>query len=554
MKTERVETDVLVIGGGIAGCMAAIHARELGAKVVIVDKGNTLYSGAGRVGNDDIACYIPEVNGPDIETYIKNYALGQAGARFRTTPRAVIYTHYNNSFDIVKLWDEWGIPMKYKGKYEFAGHRFPGRPGPHLKYSGAKQKQVLTEQALKRGANIVNRVMVNELFGDANGVTGALGFDTREDRIIEFAAKSVILGTGRVTRLYVGATPAIIGNDNTPLTLTGDGRAMAYRLGADLFQVESFTTHVGIKNFIRDGQGTWVGVYRYSDGRPIGKYVTKPDRRYGDITPEIDKEIFRNINAQGRGPVWYDCRGISEEDLEYMEWWLFNEGNKALLDHMKGEGIDLRKNPVEFCSYPIRFGGGRIWQNEKAETSIKGLYCAGDESHGGIGGSAVYGWIAGENAAKYAKAAPSPDIDKDKATFENWKSVISTLQSRRYGPDWKDANIALQHTMYDYAGFIRSGPMLETGLAHLRRLRKKVDTTMRAGNRWELTRCLEVMNLYDLGELIFLAALERKESRGMHRRADYPLIDPLLNDETLIVKSVDGKPVLEWKEIDLVLK
>jgi len=119
---------------------------------------------------------------------------------------------------------------------------------------------------------------------------------------------------------------------------------------------------------------------------------------------------------------------------------------------------------------------------------------------------------------------------------------------RSNGPDWYDANLALNHTLEDYAGLVRSEAMLEAGLRHLRRLKGKLLETAIARNRWELTRCLEVVNLYDLAELVILGALERKESRGWHQRIDYPYTDPLLNEKVLVVKRVNGKPVMEWRD------
>jgi succinate dehydrogenase/fumarate reductase flavoprotein subunit len=546
IKIERVEADVLCVGGGIAGLMAAIRASELGARVVVAEKGNSRYSGAGGAGNDHYWCYIPEVHGSDIDSYIKECMLGQQGGKAWLGP-TILRTWMEKSFHIVQLWDQWGIPMKYNGKWEFAGHAFPGRVLSHLKYSGKNQKKVLTAEALKRGTEIMNRIMVFELLGSADCVTGALGIDTREDRLVEFQAKSVILGTGALRRMYPGITPALIGNDTSPITIAGDGRAMAYRLGAELVNMQMIGRHVGIRYFARSGQATWIGVYRDPQGRPLGPYVTKPEKRYGDMLPEVDKQIFSRIFESGRGPVYMDCTGISDKDLEYMTHWLSQEGNEALVKHLNEEGIDLRKNPVEFMTYGIR-GLGEIYANERAETSVKGLYSAGDESFGNITGASVFGWIAGDNAFAYAKERTSPSLDKEKLKIEETKSLIDELQNRKRGSDWHDANIALQQIMYDYAGLVRSQSMLEAGASHLRRLREKVRNTVRAKNQWELTRCLEVLNLYDLGELIFDAALDRKESRGLHRRVDYSLTDPLLNDKTHIVKKVDQKPVFEWRE------
>ena len=123
----------------------------------------------------------------------------------------------------------------------------------------------------------MNRIMVFELLGGPDGVTGALGIDTREDRLIELQAKSVILGTGRSGRLYPSPIHGQVWYTATPHSLTGDGRAMAYRLGAELVGLEIEGQHFGPKYFVKGGQGTWIGVVRDAQGKPIGPFVTQPD-------------------------------------------------------------------------------------------------------------------------------------------------------------------------------------------------------------------------------------------------------------------------------------
>jgi succinate dehydrogenase/fumarate reductase flavoprotein subunit len=548
LKTEKVTTDVLCVGGGIAGLMAAIRACDSGATVVIAEKGATKYSGAGRIGNDHFWCYIPEVHGPDLNAFIKECMLTQLSNMTSNLGPTVVRTWLEHSYDIVKLWDSWGIPMKHNGEYYFSGHSFPGRVMTHLKYKGRNQKLVLTEQAMKRGARIMDRVMIFDLLGGPDGVTGALGLDTREDRLIEFQARSVVLGTGTVMRLYPGVTPAIMGNNTQSFTATGDGRAVAYRAGAELVNVELLSRHAGAKNFCRSGQATWTGVCRDPEGKPIGKYLDRPSRKYGDIIIEVDKQIFERYQQTGKGPVYMDCTGLSESDYAYLVEALLNEGNIGLVEHLKEEGVDLRKNPIEFSTYELRFLG-RIATNEKTETSQPGLFTAGDESTFSISGAAVFGWLGGKQAAEYARRSRSDFGDQEHATVERAKGILSSLQSAAYGYDWKDANLALQRTLFDYAGPVKSEATLTAGLAHLRRLRKKLDTSLRARDQWELVRCFEVRNLYDLGELIFLAALERTESRGMFQRSDYPYTDPLLNGMLLIIKQVNGKPATAWREV-----
>jgi len=545
MKTEIVEADVLCVGGGIVGLMAAIHASELGAKVIVAEKANTLRSGAGAMGNDHFACYIPEAHGPDVEAVLTEARNTQMRGRLEDRVRARLW--YEKTFDIIKLWDSWGIPMQYKGHYEFAGHRFPDRPNPtYLKYAGQMQKPILTRQALNRGVKIINRVMVFELLSDGC-VIGAIGADTREDRIIEFRAKSVILGTGGLRRLYLGPTPGWMFNMTRGGSISGDGRAMAYRLGAELMNMEMLARHAGARYFVREGQATWVGVFRDPEGKPVGPFLTKPDRRYSDMIIEVNKDLFAEYARSGKGPIYLDGRDISDEDYEYMMYWLVNEGNVALINHLKEEGIDFRKNPVEFMTYETN-SLGAIRCNNRTETSVKGLYAAGDENVGGISAAATFGWIAGENAAKYAKKAKAPDTKTVEAKIEEKKRWLDEIRGRAVGPDWKEANIALQQVMSDYTGSIRSETLLEAGLNHLRRIKEKACTTIRAKNQHELMRSLEVLNLLDLGELVFVAARERKESRGLHIRADYPFTNPLMDNKLVVVKRVDNKPVAELRE------
>jgi succinate dehydrogenase/fumarate reductase flavoprotein subunit len=550
LKEELVEADVLCVGGGIAGLMAAIRASELGAKVVVAEKGNVLFSGRGRAGNDHFWCYIPEVHGSDIDLFLKECLKGPKLRIMQSgTSMKVLRTFMEKSFDIVRLWDSWGIPMKYDGTWEFAGHSFPGDVLTHLKYQGRWQKRVLTEKALEKGVRIVNRVMIFDLLCDSEGIVGAIGIHTRDDKIFVFRAKSVIMATGITDRLYPSPVPGWMASTPNCLTLTGDGRAMTYRAGGTLVGPESPKRHMGPRYFGRFGQATWVGVLRDPHGKPIGPYVTKPDRKYGDMTMEVRSSILEDYLKTGRGPVYMDCRGIAEEDYEYMMHAFIHEGMTSVINYMKEEGIDLRKNPVEFGTYHIN-PEGKILINEKAETSLKGLYAAGDESIVSIGPAATYGWIAGETAALYARMVRGPEIDKVTAQIEEKKQMVDEINHRKEGPDWREANIALQQIMQDYAGLVRSETLLTAGLSYIRRLKEKVTRGLMARNQWELTRCLETRNLLDLGELIFLTANERKETRGLHNRPDYPLTNPVLDGKAIFVKRVNGEPLMEWRNIE----
>ncbi|MBW1999410.1 MAG: FAD-binding protein [Deltaproteobacteria bacterium] len=544
-KGNILDTDVLCVGGGISGLMAAIHASELGARVIVAEKGNTLRSGSGGVGNDHFGAYLPEVHGPDPERFIrsKKKMMTRRGDSF-------VRSLVEKSTDIVKLWESWGISFKYRGAYDCGGHGIPGLPNTHLHYNGLNQKSVLTKEALKRGVEIINRSMVFELITNG-GVIGAIAADTRKGDLLGIRAKSVFLGTGRCMRLYPGPTPGWMFNLDFPPSLTGDGRAMAFRAGAELVDMEFFRRRAGLKYFARSGGGTWVGVLRDPQGKPVGPFLSKPEKRYGDPVRRMP-EVFQDYIQQGKGPIYMDCRGISEDAYEYFFHWLEQEGNVGTINELKEEGIDLRKDPVEFTIYEIDSMGG-LYYNQKGETSLKGLYAAGDEYPGPVMvGAATFGWIAGESAARYSQALGSPhkeEREKIEAVIREKERLIADIKGREDGPSWEEVNIALQQIMYDYAGEIRSEALLDAGLTYVQRLRNKAYSTMVAENAHELMHCLEVLNLIDLGEAVFVAAKERKETRGTHRRSDYPITNPLM-EKMLFVKKIGDNIVTEWREFE----
>jgi len=542
MQEEKIKCDVLVAGGGIAGLMAAIKAREMGASVVVAEKSNTLRSGAAGAGNDHFQCYIPEVHG-DFEFFWKELGMGMFMGREH------MRYWFENTFEMVKLWDSWGIPMKYEGRYEFAGHGFPGKQLNHLKYSGMNQKPVLTKQARDRGVEIINRVMVFDLLQEKDGsVIGAIGASTREDKTIVFEAKAVVLATGGCQRMYPGTVAGADYVRGYPVTITGDGRVMAYHAGSELMNPEWPHIHAGAKYFYRVGQATWIGVLKDRSGKIVGPYLTKPDRYLHDMTIQVNTRIFDEYNKSGRGPIYMDMNGITKDDLDYMIYWLKNEGNLGLLNYIKEENIDLSKMAVEFQTAEMNIEGG-IRTNTKGETSVKGLYAAGDEVFATISHAAVYGWSAGDSAAKYAKAETAQDIEQTRTNIDEKKAFLEEIRNRKDGARWQEAIAALQQMMYDYCGNVRSESLLGAGLDIIRRLRDKARSTLMAENAHELMHCLQVLNLIDIGEIAMVGAYDRKETRAAHIRTDYTLTDPLLASKMHLVKQVDGKPATEWLDV-----
>lgn len=549
---EPLKVDVLVAGGGIAGLMAAISAAEQGVSVVVAEKANTRRSGCGATGNDHFMCYIPEVHGDDLKPILAEYLNSQVGG-FSDLTLARIFLE--QSYERVKDWDGWGISMRPKGYWDFSGHAFPGRPRIWLKYAGHNQKEVLTREARKRNVRIMNRLPVADVITSKGMAIGAIAISARDEKpVIEiFQSKCVVLTTGCGSRLYPSLTPGWMFNTANCPACTGSGQAMAYRAGAKLVNMEFPNRHAGPKYFARCGKATWIGLYKDPRGRTVGPFVAKATRELGDITGDVWSSVFTDKFKSGEGPVYMDCSTTSEDDLKYMMWGLVQEGNTAMLNYMAEEGIDVRKHMVEFMQYEPFLVGRGIEINTHAETSIAGLYAAGDPAgnfRADCAGAATFGWIAGKNAARKAKEIGEQESPEQGALVEKRLELYSKLLSRRSGPSWKEANLCLQQIMNDYAGVtVRSETLLKAGMKYLGDLKKRVLAGMCVEDSHTLVRALEVLDLIECGEVVFRAALERKETRGLHKRADFPFTNPLLDNKFLTVRQKKGEIEFEWREM-----
>ena len=552
INKDPIKTDVLVIGGGIAGLMAGIHAARKGVGVLVAEKANTKRSGCGATGNDHFMCYIPKVHGKNLEPILAEYYKSQVGG-FSDPALATVFLE--QSFDRVRDWDRWGISMRPHGHWDFSGHAFPGRPRIWLKYAGHNQKAVLTQQARKQKVNISNHFTVTDIITRHGEAAGAIALDTTQEQpaLRYVHAKSIIIATGCGSRLYPSPTPGWMFNTANCPVCTGSGQAMAYRAGAKLVNMEFPNRHAGPKFFARCGKATWIGLYKDPDSNPVGPFVSVATRELGDITGDIWSDVFTEKFKSGEGPVYIDCSQTSESDLDYMMWGLVQEGNTGMLDYMAAEGIDVRKHAVEFMQYEPFLVGRGIEIDQHAETHIRGLFAAGDpvgNFRADCAGAATFGWIAGGSAAARAKRVTAfQEIARDPYARKRIQ-LYSAILKRAIGPDWKEANLALQQIMKDYAGpHGRSATLLNAGFTYLQNLKKKTTETLKADNAHTLMRSIETLDLMECGETIFLTAGERKETRAKHVRLDYPFTNPLLTDKFLTIQKKDnGRVQMQWRK------
>ncbi len=550
---KRYTCDFLVVGGGVGGLMAAITAGRNGVDVIVAEKADTRRSGSGANGNDHYHCYIPQCHGDDIGRVRR-----EIGASFDAGPwvdSSMTDVWINRSYEIIQMWETIGIQMRPTGEYRFEGHGMPGFQLYNLKFDGKNQKPALTAEAKKQGARILNRVVVNELLTNEEGrIIGAVGIDINEEEpeLVVFQTKAVLLATGMVSRMYPSITPAYMFNTPCCPATTGSGQAMAYRAGARLVNMDMLNGHAGPKYFARGGKGTWIGISTDIHGKPFTPYGNQPSRATGDVTADVWPTCYHDRMKTGQGPTYMNCTETPAEDLDYMlHEAMVSEGIDSITDYTEQRGIDLSKEMVEFGTYPIMMGQRGIECDEHARTSVEGLYAAGNcvgNVNGSLSGAAAFGLVAGENAAEYVKTVEQEDVTGHPLIREK-EALYEMLMGRRPGAHWKEALSTLQNLMNEYVGIdIQNENMLKAGYTYVQQLKADSLKELGCANSHELMRTLEVFDMMDVAEPIFLCCENRKETRGPHVRSDYAFTNILLNNMfQTIVRDREGRVHMDYR-------
>jgi len=537
IEIQEHTCDICVVGGGLAGCMAAIRAAQLNANVILVDKSHPERSGCAATGLDHVWGYFPEVQGREgvsleemVEDHIQNVAHGLVHKKML---HYIAATSLDRILDLERFgakirFEDSTLPGKLRLQYQMHACRNT------LHFEGRDVKRILSKAVRNHGAGILDRVMVMELLVEDGEIAGAVGYGTRDGKIHRIRAKAVVMATGRANRLYKpypGLTFAI----RIPPALTGDGKAAMFRAGVELINMEflSIPGRWSSKNLIRGG-GLPTGSYQPPGigVNALGEVIRRRNHDiggktvYGTAKTFATGKSFQGELEAGRGPIYADMSWGSEEDQKYMLWAIENEGlGPGFLHLMDSYGLDFRKHKIEL--WPIEpehsaaAAGGPI-VDDICQTTLPGLYAAGDEA-GGIPGSVApgaftMGYLAAESATKrtdHIKAVPVGKGEEQVVAFCN------DILSRSDGDPWEEAQATIHNIMTDYNVHVRSETMANRGLESLEYLAGTMHLT--AANPHELTHCLEMRNLIDCGKIIFRSTIERKESRGkIFQRKDYP--------------------------------
>jgi len=515
------EYDIVVIGGGTAGPMAAIKAKERNPnlRILLLDKANVKRSGAISMGMDGLNnAVIPGHATP--EQYAREITIANDGI----VNQATVYAYAKHSFTTIEQLDRWGVKFEKDGTGDYAVKKVHHMGSYVLPMpEGHDIKKVLYRQLKRAKIAITNRVVSTRLLTDASGaVCGVLGFDCRSGDFHTIKAKAVILCCGAAGRLGLPASGYLMGTYENP-TNAGDGYAMAYHAGAELANLECFQ----INPLIKDYNGP---ACAYVTG-PLGGYTAN---NKGNRFIECDYwsgqmmwEFYQELQG-GNGPVFLKLDHLAEETIQTIEHILHSNERPSRGQFHANRNTDYRHKMVEMHISEIGFCSGHsasgVWVNERAETSVPGLYSAGDMAavpHNYMLGAFTYGWFAGQNAAEYVAGREFAQVDAGQVAREKQRVFAPLL--REHGLPPAQVEYKLRRFVNDYLQPPKVTRKMEIALERFEQIEDDI-SNLKAANPHELMRAMEVAVIRDCAEMAARASLFRQESRwGLyHYRVDFP--------------------------------
>jgi adenylylsulfate reductase subunit A len=528
----RIDTDLLVVGGGVAGSMAAIPALEAGLKVVICEKGRVLdHCGSIGCGVDHYLTVMdtgpewdtPEFlirHVPELTDYIVDMAV--ASRVIREMPR------------IFRKLESFGIDFKDKQTGDYYRLRSFGLPGTyHINFDGTDFKKQIGERVRKGKATVLMRTMVVQLLVRDNRAYGAIAFNFRTGEWFAIRARAVVLAAGDVNRISKNASGMPFDSWHFPYN-TGDAHAMGYRSGALLANMESVEATLTPKGFSCQGLNALVSLGAHFVNRHGERFMFKYDKKGENARRAVIADAAINEYLLGNGPIYLDCRHLPQEILDRMEATL-QVDRYTLPAFYRQKGVNFREEPIEISisELSIRrsgvyFRGSGLAVDTNGETSVEALFAAGDCAtvSGGIAGAAVLGHIAGEGSVGRIRETRGalPPVDMEAAAAIRAQSDLHLACME--GMSWREFEDATRQTVTDYVGVRRTEKGLRLALETLRALAQR-ESALRADDLHGLMRVNEAKNIRLNAELMASASLARRETRtgSSHLRLDYPRTD-----------------------------
>ena len=556
-RAQTIDTDVLVIGGGVAGCLAAIGAREMNARVAVVDKGGLLERcGSIAAGVDQILAVAED--GPEWDTpeYLLRHVPKLTDSIVDMKP---VETFVRGLPAMLRKLEKMGVPFKDPSTGKYFRHRTFGLPGEyHIDFDGSKFKPKISRAVLDSNAQIFLRTMGVNFLTRKDQTVGASVFHIRTGEFYFFRAKAIVLATGDTNRLSRNSSGLAFDSWHCPYN-TGDAQAMAARHGALLANMEFTENTITPKGISSQGTNSLTGLGAHFINAKGERFMLKYDAAGERARRDILTSAIISETLAGNAPIYCDCRHLPADILERLEETL-GVDRPSLPRWFKEKGIDLKKEPFEvtvseFSSRRggVYFRGSGILIDDKTATNIAGLFAAGDccTVSGGISGAAVMGYEAGKQAALFAgRNGVEESLQDQEIEAEQERLFYPCCNAKGISP--RDYEDKVRQIVTDYVGYQRTEDKLCTAIEELRALAAE-ESLLRARDYHELMRAHEARNIREVAEMVATAALERRESRGSysHFRADFPHRDDANWRKMIVLKKHDAGYAVDYRSIEL---
>lgn len=546
MKTERIKTDILIIGGGTAGCYAALTISENStAKVIVCEKAHIKRSGCLAAGVNALNAYI--VNGKTPQDYV-DYAKKDADGIVREdllltmSQRLNSVTHRIEQLGLVILKDE-------NGKYVTRGNR-------NLKINGENIKPILANAVENlQNVKILNRVNIIDFSVSNNRINGAFGIGIENNTFYIIDANAVIVATGGASGLYKPNNPGFSHHKMWyPPFNTGAGYAMGIKAGAEMTTFEMRFIALRCKDTIAP-TGTLAQGVGAKQVNSLGevyedKYgITTSQRVYGTV----------NENQEGRGPCYLRTEGITSEQDEALKKAYLNMAPSQTLKWIESGKNPSQQNIEIEGTEPYIVGGhtaSGYWVDSKRETTIKGLFAAGDVAGGCpqkyVTGALAEGEIAALSAVDFLKENSNNPISETDLN-NHIKEVENFLTDKNTMFTTEQLEEAMQTVMDSYAGGIKTNYRFNE--KQLEIADEKIQNLQKLSDDLSADDFQELMYIYELRERLVvcrnvIAHLKARHETRWHSFAenlDYPN-----KDDKNYLKYVNSR--LENGEIKIILR